>query len=355
MVANDWKKPLFMTYVLLGVAITLSTVAEYYAIVGLVTIFAGAPISIALMGAVLGIAKITLTSWLYRNWSETPLLVRTYFVTAIAILMLLTSMGIFGFLSKAHVDQNLSGGDVLAQLSIIDEKLKTERENLDANRKIINQLDSQVNETIARTSETDTTGASINRSIRIRNSQEGERASAQKAILSAQAAIAKLNEERAPIAAKARAVEAEVGPIKYIAQLIYGQEATDKDTLESAIRWVIILIVSVFDPLAVLMFIAVNQDLRRKTVSHPIQKIDSVHNEIQIEKIDSGIDKKIDSPDTLKTDQIEKIDSRIDKKIDSKPKRKRRTKDPIVSQIDPPVQDIIEWERDRKLVPVDDK
>jgi hypothetical protein len=92
------------------------------------------------------------------------------------------------------------------------------------------------------------------------------------------------------------------------------------------------------------MFIAVNQDLRRKTVSHPIQNDPIVNNEIQI-----------DSPDTLKTDQIEKIDSGIDKKIDSKPKRKRRTKDPIVSQIDPPVQDIIEWERDRKLVPVDDK
>lgn len=315
-----------MTKLLLISAILLSAIAEYYSIQGLMAIFSGAAISVAVMGIALGISKLVVSSWLYRNWNITPRLLRSYFVVAIVTLMLLTSMGIFGFLSKAHSDQNLVSGDVVSQLALIEEQIKIEKENIDANRKIITQLDSQVNETISRTSpgagaSNSASGsngdAGISRSISIRRGQAKERSAAQEAILSTQGKISKLNDTKAPIAAKVRAVEAEVGPIKYIAALIYGDEAKDQTTLEAAVRWMILLIVAVFDPLAVLMFIAVNQDLsRKKDIIEP---------------------EKIESPDTLITDEI-KIEPEI------KPKKTRRVRKPKT-----------EWERDRILIPVDDE
>ena len=254
-----------MTYLLLLTAIALSGIAAYYSIAGLCAIFAAAVVPVAIMGSALEVAKLVVSSWLYRNWSVTPCLLRTYFTSAIVVLMLLTSMGIFGFLSKAHVDQNLVSGDVVARLSMLDEQIKTEKENLNEARKIISQLDLQVNETLARS----TTAAGADRSVGLRRSQAKERKAAQETILSAQAKVDKLQQERAPIAAQVREVEAEVGPVKYIAQLIYG-EAQDQSTLEAAVRLVILLIVFVFDPLAVLMFIAVNQDLKRKSVYHKV-------------------------------------------------------------------------------------
>ena len=252
-----------MNYLLLGNALLLSTIAAYYSIAGLVAIFSAAPIAIIVMGSILEVSKIVITSWVYRNWIVTARALKYYFVSAVVILMMLTSMGIFGFLSKAHSDQSLVSGDAQAKLAVFDEKLKTERENIDANRKIINQLDLQVTETISRTTNSDTTGKAIDRSVSIRRAQAKERQAAQEAILSSQAKITKLNEERAPIAAENRKVEAEVGPIRYVAALIYGDDP-DSNSLERAVRWVIIMIVSVFDPLAVLMFIAYNQSTARK-------------------------------------------------------------------------------------------
>ena len=256
-----------MNYLLLGNALLLSTIAAYYSIAGLVAIFSAAPIAIIVMGSILEVSKIVITSWVYRNWIVTARALKYYFVSAVVILMMLTSMGIFGFLSKAHSDQSLVSGDAQAKLAVFDEKLKTERENIDANRKIISQLDLQVTETISRTTNSDTTGKAIDRSVSIRRAQAKERQAAQEAILSSQAKITKLNEERAPIAAENRKVEAEVGPIRYVAALIYGDDP-DSNSLERAVRWVIIMIVSVFDPLAVLMFIAYNQSIARKEPKH---------------------------------------------------------------------------------------
>lgn len=301
----------YLWHLLMVAAIGLSSTAAFYSISGLVSIFAAAPVAIGVMGAMLEFSKLVVTSWLYRNWNTTGVLLKTYFIAAIAILMLLTSLGTYGFLSRSHADSNLATSDMLAQLQIIDDKIQIERDNIDTSRKTLAQLDSQVNETISRTSSTDTTGLGIRRSVNIRKAQAAEREQLQDAISQSQANIARLNEQRAPIAAKARIVEAEVGPIKYIAQLIYGQDATDQASLESAIRWVIILIVTVFDPLAVLMFIAVNQDIKNQS-----QK-----------KIESDTDKKIES-------EIEsEIESSNEPVIESKTDKK------------------IEWERDRKLVP----
>lgn len=257
---------------LFATALALSSVAEYYSIMGLTAIFSGAMTSIVVMGITLGVAKLVLTSWLYRNWKETSLLLRSYFVVAIFILMSLTSMGIFGYLSKAHLDQGIVSGDAVAQVALLDEKIKLEKENINAARKTLTQLDSQVDSALSRS--TDTAGA--DKSSTIRRSQAKERTRLTEEIGAGQKAIARLNEERAPKASELRKVEAEVGPIKYIAALIY-EDSTSEDTLEKAVRAVILLIVVVFDPLAVLMFVAYNQSVSRvrppKAVEPEIQVV----------------------------------------------------------------------------------
>ena len=257
-----------MTYLLFASALALSACAAYYSVMGLVAIFASAVVPIFIMGTLLETSKLVVASWLYRNWKAVPVLLKTYFTVALIILMLLTSMGIFGYLSKAHLDQAIPTGDVSAKLALIDEKIKTEKENINANRKELTQLDAQVDQTLARTTE----ASGADRSIVIRRAQQKDRARILNEIGAAQTKIAKYNEERAPIASEVRKVEAEVGPIKYIAALIYGDNP-ENDLLEKAVRWVIILIVSVFDPLAVLLLIAANwQQKRDKEELEPVAK-----------------------------------------------------------------------------------
>ena len=265
-----------MTYLLFAVALGLSAVAAYYAVAGLVAIFAAAAIPIMIMGSLLEASKLVVASWLYRNWVEIPKLFKAYFLTALITLMLLTSMGIFGFLSKAHLDQAIPTGDVSAKLALIDEKIKTEKENINASRKELTQLDAQVDQTLARTTE----ASGADKSIAIRRAQQKDRTRILNEIGNSQAKIAKLNEERAPIAAEVRKVEAEVGPIKYIAALIYGDNP-ETDVLEKAVRWVIIMIVLVFDPLAVLMLVAANWNLKKEQSSLPAPVEEIIDNSIK--------------------------------------------------------------------------
>lgn len=250
-----------MTYLLFAVALSLSAVAAWYAIVGLMAIFAAAAIPIAIMGSLLEVAKLTVASWLYRSWNDIPKLFKSYFLVALIVLMFLTSMGIFGFLSKAHLDQAVPTGEAVSKLEIIDDKIKTQKENIDVARRTISQLDRQVEETLNRTA-TDTNNTGVNRSVTIRRQQANERAALSKQIETAQAEINRLNQERFPLAQEVRKIEAEVGPIKYIAALIYGDNP-DADILEKSVRFVTLLIVFVFDPLAVLLLVAANWQLKK--------------------------------------------------------------------------------------------
>jgi hypothetical protein len=240
-----------IAYLALISGLTISAVAVWYSVAGLVAIFAAAAVPIIIMGVTLEISKLVATVWLKMNWSRAPVLMRGYLLTAIAVLMLITSMGIFGFLSKAHLDQAVPTGDIAAKVAIIDEKIKTERDNIEAARKALTQMDATVDQTIARSS--DEKGA--DKAVALRRSQQRERTVLQNEIAAAQKKISAYNEERAPIAKDLRAVEAEVGPIKYIASLIYG-ENPDANVLEKAVTWVIIIIVFVFDPLAVILLLA---------------------------------------------------------------------------------------------------
>lgn len=248
-----FKNLLNLTNLTLLVALSISTVAAYYSIVGLTAIFAAAVIPIIIMGSILEIGKIVTTVWLRKYWHKCGFLLKTYLTSAVIILAILTSMGIFGFLSKAHIEQNVPTSDVAAKVSLYDEKIKTQRDNIEIARKALSQMDDQVNQLLIRGNDTQ----NAERAVQIRRQQARERNQLQKEIAIAQDEITKLNEERAPLASQLRKVEAEVGPIKYIASLIYGDNI-DQNMLEKAVRWVIIIIVVVFDPLAIALVLAAN-------------------------------------------------------------------------------------------------
>jgi hypothetical protein len=240
----------FIAFLALISGLAISVVAEYYSILGLTAIFAAAVIPVVIMGIALGIGKISATLWLKQNWELSPWPIRIYLGVAIMILMLITSMGIFGFLSKAHSEQSLVSGDVLAKISVYDEKIKVSKENIDVNRKALKQMDEAVDQVMGRSS--DEKGA--DKAVAIRRNQQKERTRLLAEIETEQKKVTALNEERAPIAAEVRKVEAEVGPIKYIASFIYGD--TEQAVLEKAVTWVIIILIAVFDPLAVILLLA---------------------------------------------------------------------------------------------------
>ena len=242
---------MILALLLLLSGLTISAVAIYYSVAGLVAIFSAAVIPIMVMGISLEVGKLVIASWIKARWKQAPFLMKSYAIVAVSILMVITSLGIFGFLSKAHSDQSLVSGDVQAKVAIYDEKIKTAKENIESDRRQLKQMDDAVDQIMGRSS--DEKGA--DKANAVRKSQQRDRASLAQDIESNQKIIAKLNDESAPIRAEVRKVDAEVGPIKYIAAFIYGANP-DANILERAVTWVIILIVIVFDPLAVVMLLA---------------------------------------------------------------------------------------------------
>jgi hypothetical protein len=238
-------------YLTLITALIISLSSAVYSILGLTAIFAAAFWPIVVLGGSLEIGKIITTLWLHKYWDKAELQYKVYLSSAVAILMVLTSMGVFGFLSKAHLDQAIPSGDVQAQVQIFDDKIQTQKDNIKTARAALAQMDTAVDQVMGRSS--DEKGA--DKAVAIRRSQAKERGNLQNDISKAQTEITKLQEQRAPIASEARKVEAEVGPIKYIAALIYGDNP-EANVLEKAVRWVIILIVIVFDPLALTLLLA---------------------------------------------------------------------------------------------------
>ena len=161
----------FIAWSALLSGLTVSAVAIYYSVAGLVAIFSAAVIPIIVMGVALEISKLAGTVWLKQNWTRAPYFIRAYLLAAIAILMLITSMGIFGFLSKAHSDQSLVSGDVQSRIAIYDEKIRTAKDNIDANRKALKQMDEAVDQVMGRSS--DEKGA--DKAVAIRRAQQKER------------------------------------------------------------------------------------------------------------------------------------------------------------------------------------
>jgi len=239
-----------IAYLALISGLAVSAVAVYYSVSGLASIFAAAVTPIVIMGVALEISKIVATVWLKQNWNSAHWTLKIYLSLAVALLMVITSMGIFGFLSKAHSDQNLVSGEITAKIAVYDEQIKVEKENIDVNRTAIQQMDQGIEQIMARS----TTEGGAEKAVAIRKSQQKERQRLLGEIAASQQKIASLSNERAPIAGEVRKVEAEVGPIKYIAAFFYGN--TDPSILERAVTWVILIIIVVFDPLALILLIA---------------------------------------------------------------------------------------------------
>ncbi len=255
---------MFLSYFTLFVALSVSAIAAWYSIVGLTAIFAAAVIPIIIMGSALEVAKITATVWLHEHWDRARWLMRLYLVSAVIILMIITSMGIFGFLSRAHIEQSAPIGDTAAQIEILDEKIAIEQEVIAQYRNDLTILNQQ----IERFSEL----GAVTRGVNARAAQQAEREKIFAQIESSQQIITDLRQQRAPLTADIRKIETEVGPIKYIAALIYGDNP-DQNLLEKAVRWMIILLVIVFDPLAIMLVLAATQSLKwhREKQTQPIE------------------------------------------------------------------------------------
>lgn len=234
-------------------AIGLSIVAAYYSVIGLAQIFPGSYWPIIIMGSVLEASKLVTVSWLYNNWNVSMRMMRYYFLVAVILLMAITSMGIFGYLSKAHIEHSTSLAPLLEKEFIYEEKIKTLKESIETNRKNLTQLDAAVDQIMVRSA--DEKGAE--RSNQIRKAQQKERTRITDEIDGSQKAIQKIIEEKSPVSLEIRKAESDFGPIKYVAEVVYGTH--DRDIIDKAVRLVIFIIIIVFDPLAILLLIAANQ------------------------------------------------------------------------------------------------
>ena len=300
-------------YFTLFVALLIEIVGAYYSVTGLAAIFSGAIIPILIMGGSLELGKVVAAVWLKNNWERASLTFKLYLLPAVVVLMLITSMGIFGFLSKAHNDQNLVSGDVQGKIAIYDEKIKTSKENIDANRKALKQMDESVDQSMARSA--DEKGA--DKAVALRRSQAKERTRLQQEISAEQKAISSLNEQAAPIRAEVRKVEAEVGPIKYIAKLIY-DDNPDANILEKAVVWMIVIIVAVFDPLALVLILAAQQSIRWAKEETDEEAHARIEQELTETMQDLGIkqEPKYEADDgPLTEEQLKQIQESADKEL----------------------------------------
>ena len=245
---------MFLTILTFLSAISISVIAAGYSIIGLATLFAGAAIPIIAMGTALEIGKLVAASWLYQNWrSDVPRLLKTYLFSSIIVLIFITSMGIFGFLSKAHLDQVQPTSGNQLSIDSYNRQINQQQVIIDRAEKTLNQLDKALDVYIDK--------EYVTRGLKERNKQKEERNLLNKTINEATSKILELNKAKNTIELDQLKIEAEVGPLKYVAELIYGDEA--KNHFDSAVRIVILILIFVFDPLAVLLLIAANISLRQ--------------------------------------------------------------------------------------------
>jgi hypothetical protein len=247
-----------MAIISLLAGLLLSGTAAYYSIIGLIAIFPGSFFAIALMGSSLEFAKLVAASWLYRNWNIAPIFIKIYFMFAVFILMLITSLGIFGFLSKVHLENSIGVAGNTIQITTIEQQIESEQRILNNAQRSLESLDAVV-------------ANSFMEGARVRNQQRNERSTLNSTIQASSAKIVELNSQLEPLRRSNIESESKIGPLKYIAELIYGKEEA-KNYFDSAVRAVIILIVLVFDPLAVLLLIAANISWMNKNLNKQEKK-----------------------------------------------------------------------------------
>jgi len=239
-----------MKWLTLFTSLTLATTAAYFSIVGLMTIFSGAAIAIAFMATVLEFGKIVSAAWLHYEWDRINNLVRSYFTTAVVVLMLITSMGIFGYLSKAHIDASITGDSYSLEASIVDKRLDGKQLQLNNLTGRLESLDYVLQ-----------TSQPKDRNY-VNKVQTPERNEINANIDILVDEIVALNEQKMPILRQQLDQEAELGPVKYIADMIYGEDA--ESYYDNAVRWIILTIIFVFDPLAIMLLIVSTAAFKRE-------------------------------------------------------------------------------------------
>jgi len=369
---------MFFNYLTIFIALSISGVAIYYSVAGLTAIFAASVIPVIIMGGVLEIGKLVTAVWLHKNWREAKWWLKTYLAVAVVVLMVITSMGIFGFLSKSHIEQTTASDTETAKIETLDEdivrlenKIKrwdqqliklnsgetdTRVDNLiDREQSALDKLNKQINtekqeyrdqaerdlksideklDKYRETTNTEIAGyteglktcfscddekqgiADAKANLkdaedkadrdrqRIRNTLNSNISSLdtqyqpqivlinnnitqlkqqsqdktgdidtkilqiEKDIETTQQSLDVKRDELAVVQTKYRKLEAEVGPVKYIAEFVYGETA-DRSLLEEAVRWVIVTIIFVFDPLAVLLLIASQYSFEQAQAKKP--------------------------------------------------------------------------------------
>ena len=303
---------MFLNILALLSAISISGVAAYYSIAGLTAIFSGAVIPIIIMGGTLEFGKIITTVWLHQNWKHVNFFVKWYLSLAVIVLMFVTSMGIFGFLSRAHIETTSSVGDNVLLIEQIDQNIAVEQQRIKDNQAVIKQMDDAVNGLLSgsasnATKDNNRTATLATQATKLRDSQKKDREAANKTIDDTNKRVQDLNSQKLKLNQAQLKVEAEVGPIKYIAQLIYGDNV-DKSLLERAVRWVIIFIVAVFDPLAVSLVLGATMGIsgRRKEMEPRIEYKEKIV-EVPVEKIVTVYDNEAIARAVVLEEQLERL------------------------------------------------
>ena len=255
---------MFLAIITLLSAISISVIAAGYSIIGLATLFAGAKVAIIAMGSVLEVVKLIAASWLYRNWNSNllPRSIKWYLTSSVIVLVFVTSMGIFGFLSKAHLDQVRPSGNNAVQVALIDKQIDQQQIIIDRNESVLDQLD--------RVMEVYIENERVSKGLSERKKQKKERELLNNEIKIAMNTIAELSVQKSNLEIEQLKIEADVGPLKYVAELIYGDKA--EDHFDKAVRIIIIVLIFVFDPLAVLLLIAANISFKQRAMHKNLSK-----------------------------------------------------------------------------------
>ena len=284
-------------------SLAIAAVAAWYSIIGLTTIFSAAVVPIIIMGVVLEIGKLVAAAWVYQNWKETNVLLKSYLVSAIVVLMLITSMGIYGFLSKSHIDAGINTTEISVKLERLDNRINGEQRQIDRAEKTLKQLDDRL--------EKMNDGWFITRGIQQREKEQEERQQLNNIIKKSESEIDKLLDKKSEYQLEVKNFEVEVGPIKYIAALVYGDEA--KNYLDNTVRYVILLLIFVFDPLAVLLLISANQSYRKELEINPPEEKGlpvNVGKTVRSATVNKGVKKVTKERDGVKIHYFEEDDGK---------------------------------------------
>jgi hypothetical protein len=243
---------MFFGILTLLTALAISSVAAYYSIIGLMAIFSGATTSIAVMGVCLEIGKLICASWTFTNWKTSPFVMKTYFIGAVIVLMLITSLGIFGFLSKAHIQQSSNTILMESKIQRIELKITQRQKEIGRHQSRLNILDKAFEKYIS-------LGA-VTKGFQKIGEMESDTTLLKTKIQGLENEIDNFTDEKFDMKTEINLAEVETGPIRYVASMLY-DDVSERE-LERAVRWIIILLIFVFDPLAVVLVIAANISLR---------------------------------------------------------------------------------------------